>query len=132
MSVDFKFVKLSLVSKIYSGNSINEKVKAEKYSSISDGVEYISTKDISFDSTISYDNGVKIPFSDISNFKLAPKESVFICAEGGSAGRKIAISDRDLCFVNKLFAVVANEKLIPKFLFYALKSSFFKNNLFQQ
>lgn len=126
MSVDFKFVKLSLVSKIYSGNSINEKVKAEKYSSISDGVEYISTKDISFDSTISYDNGVKIPFSDISNFKLAPKESVFICAEGGSAGRKIAISDRDLCFVNKLFAVVANEKLIPKFLFYALKSSFFQ------
>jgi len=121
----FENLKLKDISKIYSGNSINEKIKEQKYTGLENGVEYISTKDISFNSEISYDNGVKIPFNELDNFKTAPTNTVFICAEGGSAGRKLAISDRELCFVNKLFAVVASELVLPKYLFYSLKTEDF-------
>ena len=118
-------MKLKDISKIYSGNSINEKIKEQKYTGLENGVEYISTKDISFNSEISYDNGVRIPFNELDNFKTAPTNTVFICAEGGSAGRKLAISDRELCFVNKLFAVVASKLVLPKYLFYSLKTEDF-------
>jgi type I restriction enzyme S subunit len=127
VSVGFETLKLSAVAKIYSGNSINETVKKKKFTDIETGVEYISTKDVGFDSVINYDNGVKIPKDELSNFKTAPKETVFICAEGGSAGRKIAISDRELCFVNKLFAIVANDKALPKYIFYSLQTNDFIN-----
>lgn len=127
MNSNFPIVKLSQVSKIYSGNSINEKVKKDKFSGNDLGVDYISTKDIGFDSVINYNNGIKIPSHELAKFKIAPTNTVFICAEGGSAGRKIAISDTELCFVNKLFAVVANNKILPKFIFYSLKTSDFIN-----
>lgn len=125
MIAEFVIVKIKDVAEIYSGNSINEKVKDEKYSDLDDGIDYISTKDIGFDSSINYDNGIKIPYNEAQNFKRAPKDTVFICAEGGSAGRKIAISDRELCFVNKLFAVVARNTALPKYLYYYLKSEEF-------
>jgi len=121
----FENLKLKDISKIYSGNSINEKIKEQKYTGLKNGVEYISTKDISFNSEISYDNGVKIPFNELDNFKTAPRNTVFICAEGGSAGRKLAISDRELCFVNKLFAVVASNLILPKYIFYSLRTEDF-------
>jgi type I restriction enzyme S subunit len=124
---NFPIVKLSQISKIYSGNSINEKVKKERFSNIDLGVDYISTKDIGFDSLINYNNGIKIPKHELRKFKTAPENTVFICAEGGSAGKKIAISDRELCFVNKLFAVVANNQVIPKFIFYSLQTTYFIN-----
>ena len=125
MKSSFENLKLKDISKIYSGNSINEKIKEQKYTGLENGVEYISTKDISFNSEISYDNGVRIPFNELDNFKTAPTNTVFICAEGGSAGRKLAISDRELCFVNKLFAVVASKLVLPKYLFYSLKTEDF-------
>ena len=125
MKSSFENLKLKDISKIYSGNSINEKIKEQKYTGLENGVEYISTKDISFNSEISYDNGVRIPFNELDNFKTAPTNTVFICAEGGSAGRKLAISDRELCFVNKLFAVVASKFVLPKYLFYSLKTEDF-------
>ncbi len=122
MSSVFSSVKLKDVAKIYSGNSINEKVKKEKYTGLDSGVSYISTKDISFSSVINYDNGVLIPTEEVNNFKIAPPNTVFICAEGGSAGRKVSISDRELCFVNKLFAIVAGNNAIPKYIYYAIRS----------
>ena len=125
MSAEFVLVKVKEVAEIYSGNSINEKLKDTKYTGLDSGVDYISTKDIGFDSVINYDNGVKIPYEELQNFKKAPKDTVFICAEGGSAGRKIAISDRELCFVNKLFATVARSNVLPKFLYYYFKSEDF-------
>ncbi len=125
MSSIFSSVKLKDVAKIYSGNSINEKVKEEKYTGLEIGISYISTKDISFSSVINYDNGVLIPTEEVENFKIAPPNTVFICAEGGSAGRKIAISDRELCFVNKLFAIVAGNNAVPKYIYYAIKSDDF-------
>lgn len=125
MISEFVLVKLHEVAEIFSGNSINEKIKDTKYTGLDDGVVYISTKDIGFDSVINYDNGVRIPYEVVQNFKRAPKDTVFICAEGGSAGRKIAISDRELCFVNKLFAVVACNNVLPKYLYFYFKSEEF-------
>lgn len=125
--MNYKFLnfKFKDIAQIFSGNSINEKVKEEKYKGLVNGITYISTKDIGFDSRINYENGISIPPSEIDNFKKAPEKTVFICAEGGSAGRKIAISDRELCFVNKLFAIVARNKVVPKYIYYYLKSDGF-------
>ena len=122
----FQELTIKDVCKVFSGNSINEKEKAEKYEGIEEGIPYIATKDIGFDLEINYENGVRIPFASAANFKVAPTNTVFICAEGGSAGRKLSISDREVCFVNKLFALVSSKNILPMYLYYYLQSSFFK------
>jgi type I restriction enzyme S subunit len=38
---------------------------------LSEGLNYIATKDISYESVINYDNGIKIPDEDKSSFKIA-------------------------------------------------------------
>ena len=69
-------VSLSDIATIYNGNSINQKVKQEKYTGHKNGFNYIGTKDIDFDGTVNYENGVKIPFED-NKFKTAPAGSVY-------------------------------------------------------
>lgn len=89
--------KIAEIGTVFNGNSINAKVKKEKYTNLEEsGYPYIATKDISYESVIDYDNGVKIPDKDKSSFKIASKNTILICAEGGSAGRKIAFTDRSL------------------------------------
>ena len=66
----WKWEKISNLSDIYTGNSINETVKKEKYTGIKEGLNFIGTKDVDFDGTINYENGVKI--SDYENFKTVP------------------------------------------------------------
>ncbi|NBW72268.1 MAG: restriction endonuclease subunit S, partial [Flavobacteriia bacterium] len=75
--------QLSEIGKVYNGNSINEKVKKVNYTDLKDGLPFIATKDISYESKIDYNNGIKIPFEEKSSFKTAPKHTVLICAEGG-------------------------------------------------
>lgn len=116
--------KLDEICDIFTGNSINEKEKIEKYTDISDGYNYIGTKDIGFDQCIDYENGIKIPTNDLK-FKIAPKGSVLLCIEGGSAGRKIGLTDQDVCFGNKLCAFVS--KIDNKYIFYFLQTSDFRN-----
>lgn len=125
MTSTYKEFAISGVCKVFSGNSINEREKEKKYAGATGGLPYIATKDIGFDLQITYENGVRIPDSDIEKFKVAPPKTVFICAEGGSAGRKLAISDREVCFVNKLLAIVCSDKLLPKYLYYYFQSSAF-------
>ena len=85
---------------MYTGNSISESVKKAKYAGLKEGYDYIATKDVAFEHTIEYDNGVRIPVDE--GFRIAYSGSVLMCIEGGSAGRKIGILDRDVCFGNKL------------------------------
>ena len=132
MKKDWEIKKLSEIGKIYNGNSINEQTKKSKYTSLSDGFPYIATKDVSYASEINYDNGIKIPFIEKSIFKVAPVNTVLICAEGGSAGRKIGITDREICFGNKLFAFSANKNIDSKFVYYYYFSSKFKNDFFTE
>ena len=108
---------------LYTGNSIPEKEKALKYTNKEDGYNYIGTKDVNLDNTIEYENGVKIPF-DEPGFRYAKPDSTLLCIEGGSAGKKIAITTQTICFGNKLCAFYPFE-ILPKYLFYYLQSPLF-------
>ena len=118
------WVRIDSISSVYTGNSINEQVKTEKYTGRITGLIYLATKDIGFDSSIDYDTNVRIPKEE--GFKIAPKGTTLLCIEGGSAGRKIGIVEQDVCFVNKLCAFVPYKGILPKYLFYAIQSNFFK------
>ncbi len=128
MKQNWEIKKLSEIGKIYNGNSINESVKKEKYTCIDSGLPYIATKDISYESIINYHNGVKIPFEEKASFKIAPINTVLICAEGGSAGRKIGFTNHEICFGNKLFALVTNKNIDSRFVYYYYFSSAFQKH----
>ena len=108
---------LSSVVNISPGNSIPAKKKSELFTGVK-GMPYVATKDVSFDGIINYDNGICIPQDYLNNFRISPKYATLICAEGGSAGRKIAFSHNECCYVNKLFSLQPTNKIIPKFLYY--------------
>ncbi len=117
---------LSEIGKLYNGNSINEKVKKDNYTDIEDGLPFIATKDISYESEIDYDNGVRIPFVEKSSFKIAPPNTVLICAEGGSAGRKIGFTNQEVCFGNKLFALTVSNEITSRYVYYYYFSASFQ------
>ena len=117
------WVRLGEVCEMYTGNSIAESEKKAKYLGLTDGFSYIGTKDISFDSLIDYDNGVRIPFEN--NFRRAKKNSVLMCIEGGSAGRKIAVTNQKVCFGNKL-CNFNSEEISNQYIYFYLQSSAFK------
>lgn len=118
---------MSSICCLYTGNSINKETKLKKYIGHSSGTPYIGTKDIKFDGSIIYDNGVRIPSSELSSFSVAPKNSILLCIEGGSAGRKIAIANQEVCFGNKLCCFVPSE-INSRYLFYYLQSASFKES----
>ena len=118
----WKWEKISNLSDIYTGNSINETVKKEKYTGIKEGLNFIGTKDVDFDGTINYENGVKI--SDYENFKTVPANTPLLCIEGGSAGKKLGITSEQVCFGNKLCAFVC-KNVEPKLVYYYLQTNAF-------
>jgi type I restriction enzyme, S subunit len=122
----WEIMSLNKVGNIFSGNSINAKIKKEKFLNIASGTPYIATKDISYDYIIEYDNGVRIPDNELSKFRIAHKNSIFICAEGGSAGRKLAFNTKDVCFVNKLFALEPFDFMEPGYVFYFYQTTDFQ------
>ena len=121
----WEWTRLANIANLYTGNSISETEKRAKYTGVS-GMDYIGTKDVGFNSNIEYNNGVSIPSRYLPDFKIAPSGSVLMCIEGGSAGRKIAILEKEVCFGNKLccFSPYAD---LSQYLFYYLQSpSFFE------
>lgn len=119
----WQWCRLSNIANLYTGNSINETEKKARYTDVV-GTEYIATKDVWFDNSIDYKNGIAIPDKYIDDFRIAPANSVLMCIEGGSAGRKIGILSQDVCFGNKLccFSPYVN---ISEFIFYYLQSPLF-------
>ena len=110
--------KLGDIAVIYNGNSINKTVKQQKYMKEVPGWNYIGTKDVDFDGSVTYKTGVVIPFSE-TQFRTAPAGTVFVCSEGGSAGKKTAIIKEEVCFGNKLCAIVNKDNLfIPQYIYY--------------
>lgn len=122
----WRWIHLTDACNMFTGDSINETEKKLKYTNIPEGRFYIGTKDVGFDKQINYDNGVKIPYEK-TNFSVAPKDSVLLCIEGGSAGRKIAITKNDVCFGNKLCCFDSYEPELKKFIYYYLQSPMFTN-----
>lgn len=108
-----------------TGNSLADK---ENYSETKDAIPYIATKDINISTlSVDYDNGIYIPLWDKS-FKVAKAYSSLVCLEGGSAGKKIAFIDRDVCYVNKLCSLrKKKQSSSDKFIYYFLQSNLFKN-----
>lgn len=117
------------IADIYTGNSINEKVKSEKYEGQPEGLNFIGTKDIDFDGSINYTNGVKI--NDFENFKTAPANTPLLCIEGGSSGKKLGFTNEQVCFGNKLCAFVCKE-VEPKLVYYYLQSNFFFHSFMKE
>lgn len=117
---------LDKIANIYNGNSINADYKKKHFTGLETGYPFIATKDVSFNGSINYDNGVRIPYG--TEYKTAEPGSVFICAEGGSAGRKIAYVTEKVCFGNKLFCLQPKDgKYNGKFLYYYLMSDAFQS-----
>ena len=117
------WTKLSDVADIYTGNSISETEKNAKYTNVV-GRNYIGTKDVGFDNKVSYNNGVAIPKEYEQNFRIALKDSILMCIEGGSAGRKVAILNQDVCFGNKLCCLSPFIE-IGKYIYFYLQSPSF-------
>lgn len=126
--------RIEEIGQVYTGDSINKDVKSAKYMIQQDGLNYIGTKDVEFEMKgINYDTGVIIPTSEVSNpFKIAPKDSILVCIEGGSSGKKIGFTKQDVCFGNKLLATVPYFNQISKYLFYLYNSPHFKNEFENQ
>ena len=111
----WEWARLGTIGNIFNGNSINATEKEAKYSRV-DGFPYIATKDVGYGfDPFDYCNGIYIPFAE-SKFRVAHEGAVLICAEGGSAGRKCGLTDRDICFGNKLFANEPYGKISSRFL----------------
>lgn len=118
---DWTLSKLKYKCRMYNGDSISDGDK-DRYTTQTE-IPYIATKDVDLQScTANYSNGLFVP--ENSQFKIAPAGSVLLCIEGGSAGRKKALIDRNVAFVNKLCAFVATT-INSKFLFYFLCSDVF-------
>jgi len=125
--VNRKTVKLGDICEIQPGNSIPVKEKEVLYRNVNEGLPYVATKDVGFDGVIDYENGVRIPPNHSSKFKLSKKNSILVCGEGGSAGRKIAFSHKDCHFVNKLFSIRPGSKMASKYVYYYTLSNDFQN-----
>ena len=119
----WQWVRLANITNLYTGNSISETEKRSRYTNVK-GKEYIGTKDVGFDHQINYANGVAIPERYLPDFRIAPSDSVLMCIEGGSAGRKIAILKKDVCFGNKLCCFAPYAK-IANYIYYYLQSPTF-------
>ncbi len=112
-------VPISKVAHIVSGNSIPAADRRGKFSSANVvGRPFISTKDVSLDGLVEMNTEVAIPETHSASFRLASAGSTLVCAEGGSAGRKVGWLPESAHFGNKLFAVSASRDLDPRFLFY--------------
>ena len=124
----WQWTRVENIADIFTGNSISETDKKAKYTNVY-GREYIGTKDVKFDCSVDYKNGVAIPKIFEHTFKIAPSGAVLMCIEGGSAGRKIAIVNRSVCFGNKLccFSPYVD---ISKYIFYYLQSPIFLDMFF--
>lgn len=115
------WTRLFQVADLYTGNSISETEKKLKFTNVI-GRYYIGTKDVGFDNNVFYNNGVAIPKQYEHDFRIAPNHSILMCIEGGSAGRKIAILNQDVCFGNKLCCFSPFVE-IGKYIYYYLQSS---------
>lgn len=118
--------KLKYVCDLFNGDSISDGKKSN-FEDVDENFSnpYIATKDINLSSSnIDYNNGLRIPKS-LKGYKIAPKGSSLLCIEGGSAGKKIAFLEQNVCFVNKLACFRVKKNLSEKFIYYFLKTNCF-------
>lgn len=121
----WQWVRQGSVGNIFNGNSINATEKEAKYAGAK-GLPYIATKDVGYGfDPLDYENGICIPVGE-DKFRVAREGAVLICAEGGSAGKKCGLTDRDICFGNKLFANELYGQIPSRFILYIYLSPVFR------
>jgi len=122
----WKITKIKNIASLQTGDSIRASDKNKYTNSNKNAYPYIATKDISLSSNmIDYNNGIFIP-ADNNTFKIAKENSILLCIEGGSAGKKIGFTNQSVSFVNKLCNLYSNT-MNNKFLFYYFLSPAFTN-----
>jgi type I restriction enzyme S subunit len=122
---DWKITKFKYISKLITGNSLNDEQKNQFESNNPNDIPYVSSKDISINTrNVNYNNGLRIPRDDIK-LKVSPKGSFLLCVEGGSSGKKMVFLNQDVCFVNKLCSFSSNYN--SKFQYYFIQSSEFQD-----
>ena len=127
LSQGWQWVRLGSVGNIFNGNSINASEKEAKYAGAK-GLPYIATKDVGYGfDPLDYENGIRIPVGE-DKFRVAHESAVLICAVGGSAGKKCGLTDRDICFGNKLFANELYGQIPSRFILYAYLSPVFRTS----
>ena len=124
------------VADLFNGDSLNDEQKNaySDFSESNDTIPYIASKDIDKDfCSVDYMNGTRIPRKEKNTngrpFSKAPAGSSLLCIEGGSAGKKRCILDREVNFVNKLCCFVP--KIDGRFLFYYICSHSYWENFKQ-
>lgn len=122
---DWEVLKLKYLVSTYNGDSLAPSIK-DKFSSYNlDERAYVASKDINVDtSEIDYENGIRIPV-ERHEYRIAPVGSTLLCIEGGSAGRKIAFTNQEVNFVNKLACLYGND-VSNRFIFYSLFTEHFQ------
>ena len=121
---EWEVCRIKNVANLYNGNSIKDEEKA-MYTDKTDAYPYISTKDIDVTfQTINYENGLYTKKDD-SLFRIANSNSILMCIEGGSAGKKKAFLEQDVSFVNKL-CCFSPDKINGKYLFHYICSPSFE------
>jgi type I restriction enzyme S subunit len=122
---NWRVSKFKYVSKLYTGNSLNDEQKILYESDDENHIPYVSSKDIDLNTrSVNYNNGLRIPREN-NHLKVSSKDSFLLCVEGGSSGRKMVYLDRDVCFVNKLCSFKSVEN--TRFQFYFIQSSNFQD-----
>lgn len=120
----WEWVRLGEIGNTFNGNSINANEKVNKFTG-GKGRPYIGTKDVGYGrDVIKYNNGVSIPESE-KKFRVTKANSILICSEGGSAGRKCGITNQEICFGNKLFTNEPFGGILSKLILYYYMSSTF-------
>lgn len=129
---DWEICKIKDISLLKTGDSISAIDKDSKYSNLLlQYYPYIGTKDIDISTNmIEYDNELYIPKK--TQFKVAKENTVLMCIEGGSAGRKIGYLNRKSCYGNKLCNIEGNNKIINRLLYYILQSDHFVVEFFNK
>ena len=104
----------------------NQKNKFSQHSE--DHYPYVSTENIDMKKEeINYEGKYKIPMTE-TKFSVCPKDTILFCTEGGSYGKKFQITDREVCFVNKLCSIQSG--LNSEFLYNFFKTTIFKNDYY--
>lgn len=124
LPVGWVWARLGSTGRIFNGDSVSESEKVA-LSKVTDGYPFIATKDVGYGwQQLNYVNGLRVPVG-ASALKVLRADSVLICAEGGSAGKKTGLTDRKICFGNKLFANEPWEGISASYLLALYQSSFF-------
>lgn len=130
MPANWNIARIKNYINVFHGDSLNVSEKTKYRSTNQDHLPYIASKDIDINTgDINYENGLRIPMKD--GYRVCPSDTTLLCIEGGSAGQKIAYTDKNVCFVNKLACFITSKEIDSKFFYYYLSSQVFKEQFYQ-